>query len=168
MPHPLQIIPLHARSLHCLKHCARFRFTDLARLVTTPPHIQNILITGASSGIGKVTCLHLAERGYTVIGSSRSLERLANLFDEAEERRLKVYGVELDMNSDDSVESVMPPLDLPVRIHRRSGKQRGFRGVGTRPEPIHRRAEDPVRGQLLRSGQDDSRRLAHYDRTWRR
>ena len=78
--------------------------------MTTPSHIQNILITGASSGIGKVTCLHLAERGYTVIGTSRSLERLANLFDEAEERRLKVYGVELDMNSDDSVESVMPPL----------------------------------------------------------
>ena len=77
---------------------------------TTPPHIQNILITGASSGIGKVTCLHLAEKGYTVIGTSRSLVRLGNLFDEAEERRLKVYGVELDMNSDDSVESVMPPL----------------------------------------------------------
>ncbi len=72
--------------------------------------IQNILVTGASSGIGKVSCLHLAERGYRVIGTSRSLERLASLFDEAEARGLKVYGVELDMNSDESVGSVMPAL----------------------------------------------------------
>ena len=77
---------------------------------TTPSPIHTILITGASSGIGKVTCLHLAERGYRVIGSSRSLERLAALFDEAEERGLKVYGAELDMNSDESVDSVMPAL----------------------------------------------------------
>ena len=77
---------------------------------TTPSPIHTILITGASSGIGKVTCLHLAERGYRVIGTSRSLERLAALFDEAEERGLKVYGVELDMNSDESVDSVMPAL----------------------------------------------------------
>ena len=77
---------------------------------TTPSHIHTILITGASSGIGKVTCLHLAERGYRVIGTSRSLERLAALFDEAEERGLKLYGVELDMNSDESVDSVMPAL----------------------------------------------------------
>ena len=78
------------------------------RFDITPIH--TILITGASSGIGKVTCLHLAERGYRVIGTSRSLERLAALFDEAEERGLKVYGVELDMNSDESVDSVMPAL----------------------------------------------------------
>ena len=77
---------------------------------TTPSPIHTILITGASAGIGKVTCLLLAERGYRVIGTSRSLERLAALFDEAEERGLKVYGVELDMNSDESVDSVMPAL----------------------------------------------------------
>ena len=77
---------------------------------STPSHPPTILVTGASSGIGNVTCLHLAEKGYTVIGTSRSLERLAALFDEAEDRGLKVYGVELDMNSDDSVDSVMPAL----------------------------------------------------------
>ena len=32
---------------------------------------QTVLITGASSGIGKVTCLYLAEKGYNVIGTSR-------------------------------------------------------------------------------------------------
>ena len=72
--------------------------------------IETVLVTGASSGIGRVTCLRLAERGYTVIGTSRSLDRLAGLFDDAEERGLRLWGVEMDVNSDESVESVMPEL----------------------------------------------------------
>ncbi len=76
----------------------------------TAKPIQTVLITGASSGIGRVTALHLAERGYTVIGSSRSLERLAGLFDDAERRSLRLFGVELDPNSDESVESTVSGL----------------------------------------------------------
>ena len=72
--------------------------------------VETVLVTGASSGIGRVTCLHLAEKGYTVVGTSRSLERLAGLFEDAEECGLRVWGVELDVNSDESVGSVMPGL----------------------------------------------------------
>lgn len=72
--------------------------------------IETVLVTGASSGIGRVTCVHLAEKGYTVVGTSRALERLAGLFDDAEERGLRVWGAEMDVNSDESVESVMPGL----------------------------------------------------------
>ena len=35
-----------------------------------------VLITGASSGIGRAAALYLAERGYRVVGTSRSMERL--------------------------------------------------------------------------------------------
>ena len=52
----------------------------------------------------------MAERGYTVVGTSRSLERLGGLFEDAERRGLRVWGVELDVNSDESVGSVMPGL----------------------------------------------------------
>ena len=76
--------------------------------ITAQPHI--VLITGASSGIGKVTSLYLAAKGYVVIGTSRRLERLVSLFDEAEARGLRVFGVELDPNSDESVGGVMPDL----------------------------------------------------------
>ena len=72
--------------------------------------IETVLVTGASSGIGRVTCLLLAEKGYTVIGTSRSLERLAGLFEDAERRGLRVWGVEMDVNSDESVGSVVPGL----------------------------------------------------------
>ena len=72
------------------------------------PHV--VLITGASAGIGKTTALHLASRGYAVIGTSRQMERLSGLFDEAEERGVRLFGVELDPNSDESVQTVMPGL----------------------------------------------------------
>ena len=72
--------------------------------------IETVLVTGASAGIGRVTCLWLAERGYTVVGTSRELGRLGGLFDDAEGRGLRVWGVELDVNSDESVGEVMPGL----------------------------------------------------------
>ena len=71
----------------------------------TPPVI---LITGASAGIGRATALLLAGRGCVVVGSSRRLERLAPLFDDAEARGVRLFGVELDPNSDESVAEVMP------------------------------------------------------------
>lgn len=72
--------------------------------------IQTVLITGASSGIGRAAAIRLAERGYTVIGASRRLERLAGMFADAENLGLRVFGVELDVNSDESVASVAPGL----------------------------------------------------------
>ena len=71
---------------------------------------RNILITGASSGIGKATALFLAEKGYFVIGTSRSEERLERLRTEALSRNLAVAAVELDINSDECVEKVIPKL----------------------------------------------------------
>ena len=68
---------------------------------------QTVLITGASSGIGKATALYLAERGYDVVGTSRSTARLADLEAEASALGLSVSGVELDINSDDAATKVM-------------------------------------------------------------
>ena len=70
----------------------------------------NVLITGASSGIGKATALYLAERGYTVIPTSRELSRLDGLRADADSRGVSIIGVELDINSDDAVSRIMPEL----------------------------------------------------------
>ena len=70
----------------------------------------NVLLTGASSGIGRVTAIYLAERGFHVIGASRSLDRLDGLRDEMSERRLAFTPVELDINRNEGVNRVMPGL----------------------------------------------------------
>ena len=70
----------------------------------------NVLITGASSGIGKATALYLAERGYTVLATSRNASRLDRLHEEAERSGLSIIGVELDINSEDAVAFVVPEL----------------------------------------------------------
>ena len=70
----------------------------------------NVFITGASSGIGEATALYLAERGYTVIATSRNASRLDGLHEEAERQNLAIISVELDINSEDDVAFIVPEL----------------------------------------------------------
>jgi short-subunit dehydrogenase len=71
---------------------------------------RTVLITGASSGIGRATALFLAAKGYSVIGTSRSLGRLESLQIEAGNQGTSVTCVELDINSDKAVDAVLPRL----------------------------------------------------------
>lgn len=61
------------------------------------------VVTGANSGIGRATALHLAESGHTVYGTVRSIERGGKLLDAAEARGVTIDLVELDIASDESV-----------------------------------------------------------------
>ena len=70
----------------------------------------SVLITGASSGIGKATALYLAERGCAVFATSRDISRLDGLQAEAAERGVAVTGVELDINSDAAVSQIVAEL----------------------------------------------------------
>ena len=67
---------------------------------------DTILITGASSGIGKATALYLAKKGYRVIGTSRSKGRLGEIA-AAAAHGLPITGVEIDINCDESVSNGM-------------------------------------------------------------
>ena len=78
--------------------------------MVTTREAQTVLITGASAGIGKVTCLYLAEKGYNVIGTSRASSRLGDLYSEADQRGVTVHGLELDINNDAEVQRVMPKV----------------------------------------------------------
>ena len=58
---------------------------------------KTVLITGASSGIGKATAVYLAQNGYVVYGAARRADKL---------QALKEYGIKpltLDVTDDDSI-----------------------------------------------------------------
>lgn len=64
---------------------------------------KTVLITGASSGIGKATALYLATKGYQVIGTSRDKTRLLDLKTQSDANGNQVDVEELDINSETSV-----------------------------------------------------------------
>ena len=76
-----------------------------------PENIETtVLITGASSGIGKASALYLAEVGYSVIGAGRSYTRLESLVRDADDRGVQVDTIELDINRDDEVDRGMSEM----------------------------------------------------------
>ncbi len=65
---------------------------------------QIILITGASSGIGKETALRLAEVGHTVYGAARSLEKMEDL------KPAGVHVLGLDVTDHSQIEAVVKQI----------------------------------------------------------
>lgn len=61
------------------------------------------VVTGANSGIGRATALHLAAAGHIVYGTVRSVDRAGKLLAAADAAGVTVELVELDIASDDSV-----------------------------------------------------------------
>jgi len=58
---------------------------------------KTVLVTGASSGIGKATAIYLAQQGYTVYGAARRMDKM---------QELKPYGIRpvaMDITVDDSI-----------------------------------------------------------------
>ena len=69
---------------------------------------KTVLITGASGGIGMATAIYLAEKGYSVVATSRSDDRLAALKSLAADCRLPVSTLVMDVNSDEAVNRILP------------------------------------------------------------
>jgi NAD(P)-dependent dehydrogenase (short-subunit alcohol dehydrogenase family) len=61
------------------------------------------VVTGANSGIGRATAIHLATRGHEVYGTVRDRDRATKLAAMSAERGVEVRLVELDVGDDDSV-----------------------------------------------------------------
>ena len=69
---------------------------------------SKILITGATSGLGREMALQLATRGERILASGRRAERLAEL-----EAEVRIDGLQLDLGSEADIASAcenMPPL----------------------------------------------------------
>ncbi|MFD2192030.1 SDR family oxidoreductase [Pistricoccus aurantiacus] len=66
---------------------------------------KTVLITGATSGMGKETALLLAEHGYTVYAGVRNASQ--ELMDEAEKRGVKLNTVTLDVQNTASIQKAV-------------------------------------------------------------
>lgn len=103
---------------------------------------RTILITGASSGIGRATALRLADDGHTVFAAARRLDRLKEL---AGETAGTVIPVELDVRDADSVRravkavAAVAPDGLDVLVN-----NAGYACIG----PAETLATDAVRAQF--------------------
>jgi NAD(P)-dependent dehydrogenase (short-subunit alcohol dehydrogenase family) len=62
-----------------------------------------VLVTGASSGIGLETAVHLADRGFQVFASMRDLSRRGKLDKRAAERNVHLEVLELDVTDQSSI-----------------------------------------------------------------
>jgi NAD(P)-dependent dehydrogenase (short-subunit alcohol dehydrogenase family) len=61
------------------------------------------VVTGANSGIGRATAIHLAAQGHVVFGTVRHLDKAAKLRAMSADAGVEVQLVELDVADDDSV-----------------------------------------------------------------
>ena len=77
----------------------------MSRTTTKEENLTTVLITGASSGIGRVTALRLAKRQYFVIGTGRSNTRLQKLSRDAEKIGLDIETIQMDLDSIESIDN---------------------------------------------------------------
>ncbi|HEY4610813.1 MAG TPA: SDR family oxidoreductase [Ilumatobacteraceae bacterium] len=61
------------------------------------------VVTGANSGIGRATAIHLAQQGHTVYGTVRSVDKATKLEAMSKDAGVEVSLVELDVADDQSV-----------------------------------------------------------------
>lgn len=65
-----------------------------------------VVITGASSGIGRATALAFAEKGSTVVLAARRVEALESLANECEQRGGKALAVRTDVSKEEEVKAL--------------------------------------------------------------
>jgi len=78
--------------------------------------MANVLITGASSGIGLATALELGRSGHTVFATMRNPVRAPQLAEMAKSEGLPIQIRVLDVDSDDSVRACFAAIHEPIEV----------------------------------------------------
>ena len=68
---------------------------------------ETAVVTGANSGIGRATAIHLASNGFRVFGTVRSLDKTAKAQSMADEAGVEIEWIELDIADDEDAGDVI-------------------------------------------------------------
>lgn len=87
--------------------------------------MKTVLITGASSGIGKNTAIFLANKGYKVVATARSLEKMNDL------KKLGCTTLYMDVTNSDSIDEAFEKIEsevgtIDILINNAGYSQNGF------------------------------------------
>ncbi len=77
---------------------------------------ETVLVTGATSGLGRAAAIHLAEQGYRVFAAGRSAERRAELQAMALQQQLSLTTIEMDVREDESVDRAMAEIETTTSV----------------------------------------------------
>lgn len=76
-----------------------------------------ILVTGASSGVGKFLAIKLSKQGFNIIGAGRNVERLADVAKSCRQNGVEFREVIADFAKPDSVDIIMKSIaDIDVGV----------------------------------------------------
>ena len=78
---------------------------------STPSNSSTVLITGGTEGLGRATALLLANEGYRVFAGGRNAHRRAALDTEAQDRKLPLATLEMDVTDDASVNRAISEIE---------------------------------------------------------
>ena len=115
-----------------------------------------VLITGCSTGIGRKTAEHLAERGWTVYATARRPESIADL----EQKGCRTLA--LDVTDEDSMQAAVTRGRGGRGRGRRARQQRRLQPVGRRRGGPDGPGAAPVRDERLRPAADVPARPARH------
>jgi NAD(P)-dependent dehydrogenase (short-subunit alcohol dehydrogenase family) len=71
---------------------------------------DSVVITGASTGLGRESALHLAEKGFRVYATIRDIEKREELEAEAEKRKVKLTVMRLDVTDAGSIQETVEAI----------------------------------------------------------
>lgn len=97
------------------------------------PVVRTVLVTGANTGVGLETVLHLARLGFRVVGTARSEDKAASIRTAAAESGLTVEAEILELTDDAACERLVPALD-PWGIVNNAGYMNPGQVVDVRPD----------------------------------
>lgn len=99
--------------------------------------LRTVLVTGANSGIGLETALHLARLGFRVVGTARSDEKAESIRRAATEAGVTVETEVFDVTDDAACERIVPALD-PWAVVNNAGYMNVGQVVDVRPDEARR------------------------------